>query len=166
VVPKTLGTILMWSRDWSTRGYNTNVGVGPRVGVGVIVRRSGRVLLGRRKGTHGAGTWQFPGGHLKYAETVEQCARRELLEETGLLLEEIQLGPYTNDIFDEAGCHYVTLYGIGDWLSGEAELREPDRCDEWGWFEWSSLPEPLFLPIQNLLKLGYDPFRRTDDGFL
>ena len=130
----------------------------PKVGVGVIIRRSSRVLLGRRKGTHGSGTWQFPGGHLHYGESVEECARRELREETGLLLEEVHLGPYTNDIFDEANCHYVTLYAVGDSLTGDAELREPDKCEEWAWFEWSCLPRPLFLPIKNLLKLGYDPF--------
>ena len=134
------------------------MGVEPKVGVGVIVRRSGRVLLGRRKGAHGAGTWQFPGGHLKYGESVQECARRELREETGLLLEELQLGPYTNDIFDEENRHYITLYAIGDLLKGDPELREPEKCEAWRWFEWSALPRPLFLPIQNLLKLGYDPF--------
>jgi 8-oxo-dGTP diphosphatase len=133
------------------------VGIGPKVGVGVILRRSGRVLLGCRRGAHGAGTWQFPGGHLQYGESVEECARRELFEETGLVLEEVQLGPYTNDIFDKANCHYVTLYAIGDSLTGDAKLCEPEKCEEWSWFEWSDLPRPLFLPIQNLLKLGYDP---------
>jgi 8-oxo-dGTP diphosphatase len=131
----------------------------PKVGVGVIVRRSGRVLLGRRRGTHGAGTWQFPGGHLKYGESLEDCARRELFEETGLVLAEVRLGPYTSDIFTEENCHYITLYAIGDSSEGDAELREPEKCEEWGWFEWSSLPSPLFLPIENLLRQGYDPFR-------
>ena len=145
------------SVDSLKEGY-IEVEIEPKVGVGVIIRRSSQVLLGRRKGTHGAGTWQFPGGHLQYGESVEECARRELREETGLLLDEIQLGPYTNDIFDEANCHYVTLYAVGDSLTGDAELREPDKCEEWRWFEWSCLPRPLFLPIQNLLKLGYDPF--------
>ena len=134
------------------------MGIEPRVGVGVIVRRSSRVLLGRRRGTHGDGTWQFPGGHLQYGESIEECARRELLEETGLMLEEVRLGPYTNDIFDEANCHYVTLYAIGDSLTGDAQVLEPEKCEKWAWFEWSRLPQPLFLPIQNLLKLGYDPF--------
>jgi 8-oxo-dGTP diphosphatase len=134
------------------------VGAEPRVGVGVIVRRSGHVLLGRRKGTHGAGTWQFPGGHLRYGESLENCARRELLEETGLVLEEVELGPYTNDIFAEENCHYITLYAMGDSPTGDPELGEPEKCSEWGWFPWSDLPEPLFLPIENLLKKGYNPF--------
>ena len=56
----------------------------PRIGVGCVVERNGLVLLGQRKGAHAEGFWAFPGGHLEFGETVEACARRELVEETGL----------------------------------------------------------------------------------
>lgn len=56
----------------------------PGLGVGVLVIENGRVLLGKRKGSHGAGTWSAPGGHLEYGESIENCAEREVLEETGL----------------------------------------------------------------------------------
>ena len=56
----------------------------PKVGVGVIVVRDGKVLLGKRRGAHGEGSWSFPGGHLEFNELLEICAKREAKEETGL----------------------------------------------------------------------------------
>ncbi len=130
----------------------------PRVGVGVIVIKNGKVLLGRRKNSHGAGSWQFPGGHLEFAETVFQCALREVSEETGLVIQNLRTGPYTNDYFRSEGKHYITLYVIADWKHGEPEVLEPEKCEAWHWFKWSELTHPLFLPIQNLLKQDFSPF--------
>ena len=44
------------------------------VGVAVLVRRGEQVLLTHRKGSHGAGTWAPPGGHLDMGESFEDCA--------------------------------------------------------------------------------------------
>jgi len=41
----------------------------PRVGLGVLIIKDGKVLLGRRKGAHGEGTWAPPGGHLECGES-------------------------------------------------------------------------------------------------
>jgi 8-oxo-dGTP diphosphatase len=123
----------------------------PAVGVSVIVQDQHLVLLGLRLAGHGAGTWQFPGGHLEFGESIEECARREVREETGLELMHPRLGPYTNDIFVVEGRHYITLFVIADYAGGTPELREPDKCAHWGWFGWDALPQPLFLPIENLL---------------
>lgn len=129
----------------------------PRVGVGVIVVHEGRVLLGRRLGSHGAGSWQFPGGHLEAFESVEECARREVREETGLEIGVLCRGPYTEDLFPEEGKHYVTLFVTAHAHTGVAEAREPDRAADWRWFDWDGLPEPLFTPVRNLLAAGYRP---------
>lgn len=129
----------------------------PAVGVAAIVVRGETVLLGRRLASHGAGAWQFPGGHLEFGESVEECARREVLEETGLALASLRLGPYTNDVFTDAGRHYITLYVIATDSGGAAEVREPEKCAEWAWFRWDALPRPLFLPIENLLRAGFSP---------
>ena len=130
----------------------------PEVGVGVIVRKGRMVLLGKRRNSHGAGTWSFPGGHLELNESVVECARREVLEETGLRVKNIRQGPYTNDIFEREAKHYVTLFVVSDYDSGELTVREPDKCEEWKWFEWNRLPQPLFVPIQNLLETNFDPY--------
>lgn len=127
----------------------------PAVGVAVIIRDGSRVLLGERVAGYGAGTWQFPGGHLEFGESIEDCARREAREETGLELTNLRLGPYTNDIFLAEGRHYVTLFVLADFTGGIPEAREPDKCSCWEWFSWNALPEPLFLPVANLRRLDY-----------
>jgi 8-oxo-dGTP diphosphatase len=130
----------------------------PYVGVAVIVVKGNRVLLGKRKDSHGAGGWQFPGGHLEFNESIEACAKREVLEETGIHVQHIRFGPFTNDVFEKDKKHYVTLFVIADYDSGVAEVLEPDKCESWEWFDWAQFPKPLFLPTQNLLKLGFNPF--------
>ena len=130
----------------------------PMIGIGVIVIKGSKVLLGKRKNSHGEGSWCFPGGHLEFNEEIEECGRREVLEEAGIKIRNIKLGPFTNDIFKKEGKHYVTLFLISDYDSGEVRVMEPDKFEKWGWFEWGKLPKPLFLPIQNLLKQKFNPF--------
>jgi len=127
----------------------------PYVGVAVIVIKNGNVLLGKRKNSHGSGTWQFPGGHLEFNETIENCAQREVLEETGIIIKNLRLGPYTNDIFEKENKHYITVFAIAEYDSGVLELKEPEKCEEWGWFKWTDLPKPSFLPIINLLQQNF-----------
>jgi 8-oxo-dGTP diphosphatase len=132
----------------------------PKVGTAVIVLKDDKVLLGKRKGSHASGTWNFPGGHLEFGESVEACAKRETKEEAGIEIKNVKTGPYTNDIFDE-GKHYITLHFIAEYDSGEVRVMEPDKCDEWGWFDWYNLPQPLMLGIENLLKNNYSPFKEN-----
>ena len=127
----------------------------PFVGVAVIVIKDNKILLGKRKNSHGSGTWQFPGGHLEFNESIKDCARRELFEETGIKIKKLRFGPYTNDIFQKEKKHYITLFVVADYDSGVLELKEPEKCEKWDWFEWNKLPEPSFLPIINLLKQNF-----------
>ncbi|KAM3507553.1 hypothetical protein MY10362_001695 [Beauveria mimosiformis] len=137
----------------------------PRVGVAaVIVNNRGQVLVGKRKGSHGAGTWQFPGGHLEHGEGLLECAVREADEETGLSLQGIKIVTQTNDIFKTEGKHYITLFAKCVMNDPDAvpQLREPNKCEGWVWWDWEKFfaghktgevdGEKLFLPMENLLK--------------
>ena len=127
------------------------------IGVGVLVVRDGRVLLGERLGAHGAGTWAPPGGHLEFGESVESCARREVREETGLEITEVREAPYTSDVFEAERKHYVTLFVTAQAPSGEPEVREPQKCVHWSWHPWFELPRPLFAPLATLCARGFVP---------
>ena len=57
--------------------------------------------------------------------------------------------------FEDEQKHYVTLFMVADRTTGEARLKEPDKCEGWDWFRWSELPEPHFLPVANLLAQNF-----------
>jgi 8-oxo-dGTP diphosphatase len=124
----------------------------PGVGVLAILRHKNKVLLGKRKGSHGHGEWSFPGGHLEINEEIDYCGKRELFEETGIILncESSINDQYTNDFFIKEKKHYITLYQtyIVDELLTPI-LMEPEKCFEWNWFDVNNLPEPLFLCVKN-----------------
>jgi len=124
----------------------------PGVGVAVIVVKNNQVLLGKRKGSHGSGTWNFPGGKLDLYESLEDCAKREVKEEANIEIDVKRFLTITNDMFNSEGKHYVTIFMVSDYKSGEVKITEPEKCTEWSWFDWNNLPQPLFLPIQNLIK--------------
>ncbi|HYK08635.1 MAG TPA: NUDIX hydrolase [Candidatus Eisenbacteria bacterium] len=130
----------------------------PRVGIGVIIRHKGKVLLGKRKGSHGEGDWAFPGGHLEFGETIEDCVKREVAEETSLHVKNIHFGAVTNDIFKKEKKHYITIFMVCDYANGKVKTMEPHKCEKWEWFSWETLPSPLFIPFQNLLKQKFHPF--------
>lgn len=119
----------------------------PRVGVAVVVRNEGAILLGKRKGAHGVDHWATPGGHLEFGETVETCACRELLEETGLVALSVEKGPYTSDVIDGTK-HYITLFVFVNTFEGIPQVMEPHKCEAWKWFSLNELPSPLFTPLR------------------
>jgi 8-oxo-dGTP diphosphatase len=124
----------------------------PKVGIGVIVNKEGKILLGKRLNAHGEGSWSFPGGHLEFGESWEACARREVMEETNLSIKNLRFYNVTNDIFTDEEKHYITIFMTGDYEAGELKNLEPHKCEKWAWFNWENLPENLFLPIRNLKK--------------
>jgi 8-oxo-dGTP diphosphatase len=127
-----------------------------QVGIGVLIIRDAKVLLGHRIGAHGANTWGLPGGHLDFGETFEECAAREVKEETNLDISGLKCVAVTNDLFIEEGKHYVTLFIQAEHFEGELKLNEPNKCLAWQWFDWHALPTPLFTSLANLKKQGFE----------
>lgn len=145
---------------WTPEGA-ADVAVGPRgplVGVSAVVVRDGRVLLARRRGAHGAGTWAFPGGGLEAGEAAEAAVARELEEETGLHALDVAPIAFTNDVLADEALHYVTLHHrVAVAADAEPELREPAKAEGWEWHAWDALPDPLFGPAAALRATGWTP---------
>ncbi len=118
----------------------------PLIGIGVLIvdptNHPGCILIGERKGSHGAATFATPGGHLEYGEEWSECGLREVKEETNLDLVAPLAHVYTtNALFPDAKKHYVTLFLQGEIAPASAplQLMEPDKCKEWVWMSWQEL---------------------------
>lgn len=126
-----------------------------QLGASVIVEDSlGRILLQRRSDNH---CWAYAGGSVEPDETVEDAARRELFEETGLRAASLELF----GIFSGRETHYV--YPNGDEVSNvdivyvcrdfEGELTcQVGEVDELRFFGADSLPGDIFPPNAGALR--------------
>lgn len=124
----------------------------PLVGICVVIvrRNDGKILLGKRKGSHGEGEYSTPGGHLEHGESFAGCAAREVLEETGL-----EIGPLR--FLRVLNCtqytpkHYVDIAFAAEWKSGTPQVLEPDKVEYWDWYDQRDLPEPLFKMVPSAI---------------
>ncbi|WP_093882881.1 NUDIX hydrolase [Syntrophus gentianae] len=113
----------------------------PRVGVGAIVVREGRILLVKRAAEPNRGLWAIPGGSLKLGETLKEGAEREVLEETGIVVE-AKHPVYAFDLLerDQEGSfrfHFVIVDMLADYIRGD--LKAADDALDARWL----LPEDL-----------------------
>ena len=131
----------------------------PFIGVIVLVMREGHFLAGKRIGGTAEGEYGVPGGHLEFGESFEECARREVDEETGMTIANPEVIGVSN-VRHYDGIHYTMILMRADWASGEPALREPDRCEGWDWFDPEQLPEPFTIGSRDAVRalLGESSF--------
>ena len=110
----------------------------------VITReKEPKVLLIQRGNEPFKGQWAFPGGFMNMDETTEQCALRELEEETGLKVAEIQqIGAYSKVDRDPRGRTITVAYlAIIDKAEAVKGLDDAAKAQ---WFPLSALPKLAF----------------------
>ena len=121
----------------------------------------GRVLLVKRgPGSTQPGRWCIPAGYVDYGEEIRAAAARELLEETGLV---VDVGPVLQVM---SNFHDHTKLSVGIWFAGEVtggELQAGDDAVDAGWFALDALPDLAFDTDHTLfLRIAAD---HTGDGF-
>ena len=122
----------------------------PGLGVGVMIIKEGKILLGLRNPNkekasselQGQGTWTMPGGKVEFMEKLVDAAKRELEEETSLKATKLDLLCISDDMTNTA--HYVTVGFIVREYTGEAKAMEPETILEWKWFDLNDLPTNLY----------------------
>lgn len=118
----------------------------PKVGLGVMIFKDGKVLLGKRKNAHGAGQYAFPGGHMEGGESLEDCAKRETKEEAGIEIDNVTF-LYFGNLRNLGGKHYAHIGVTARLVSGEPIVMEPEKCEGWAWYSLENPPSPLFGTI-------------------
>lgn len=127
-----------------------------KVGVGfILINPKRQFLLGQRKSAYGNGTWGFAGGKMEFGESFEQTAVRECAEECGIKVAEsaVKILGVTNDY--DGKDHYVTIFTCAYVCDEKPTLTEPDKFEQWDWFDIDNLPDNLFLPIRHFQEI-YD----------
>ena len=138
-----------------------------QVGAGIIVEdEQGRVLLQLRADNH---CWSYCGGSCEIDERVEDTARRELLEETGLVAEELELfgvwsGPELHYVYpngDEVS--NIDIVFLCKSFSGQIKPQE-EEVDELRFFAVDEIPQNLSPPIAKPLMKWVEMKRKSSEN--
>ncbi|XP_015069396.1 nudix hydrolase 1-like [Solanum pennellii] len=128
----------------------------PKVAVAVFIVKENKLLIGKRQACAAHSYFSVPSGHLEFGESFEECATREVKEETGLDITKIKILKVTNNLFrddeENLASHYVVILV-------RAVLVEPQKCDGWEWYDWENLPDPLVPQFKSAIKQGFNPFQ-------
>lgn len=122
----------------------------PLVGICIVIVKNGKILLGKRRGSHGEGEYSTPGGHLEHGESFAACAAREVLEETGLQIGRTRFLRVLN-CMTYTPKHYVDIAFAAEWKAGNPQVLEPDKVERWDWYDPHELPSPLFSMVPSAI---------------
>ena len=117
-------------------------------GVGILVIKEGRLLLGKRKNISHSGYLGIPGGNIDIGENITQAGERELEEEVGIIATNSKLSSVTSTYHSDNDQLFFGFCLVVTSFEGNIKNMEPERCEGWGFYDVNDLPENIFAPHQ------------------
>lgn len=122
-------------------------------GVKCLIECNGKFFL--MKNSYGGNYWTFPGGGIKRNESPEEAVRREIKEETGIILDNVKkVGEYQSVLEfkqDIVYCYYAKI-SDPNFTIDKGEILEA------GWFKSNKIPEPHSSSVDKILNMRSRPF--------
>ncbi len=116
----------------------------PAVGVAVVVEKDGKILMGKDHHKQETAVYAFPGGHWENGETLLEGAMREVLEESGIVCNNLRLISVYDFFRPSKQRSYVSIWFRAQYVSGDPRDASHEGREAWGWYEPS---EALKLPV-------------------
>ena len=118
----------------------------------LVLIKDNKILLSRRYNTgYFDNYYSFPAGHLDGEETVKQAMVREAKEETGIVLNALDLKlihTMNRRIPDD---ERVDFFFTTEKWQGEPKIMEPEKCSDLSWFEINNLPNNIIPYIKQAI---------------
>lgn len=137
-----------------------------KVGVGVMIIHDNQILMGHRNahyedtgGIYQPDCWCLPGGKQEFDETIYECAKREVKEETNLHIDDLHIVNVVDDFQKDK--HFVTIHVMAKKYDGKLQVMEPDKQDEWRWFSLNELPKNIYLPSLKFIEFYLNKNKRS-----
>lgn len=122
----------------------------PSIGVATVVVKNNKILIGKdtRKGE---AVYGVPGGHWETGESLKECAIREVLEESGVVCDNVQLISVYDFYREDKQKNYVTIGMKAVYVSGElTDLHDEGRLD-WVWYDIEDALKLNLFPADKIL---------------
>lgn len=122
----------------------------------LVINSHNQVLLIKRKRDPQAGWWAMPGGYLDWNETLADCAKRELKEETGLTVNTVELvGLYDALDRDKDGRQNIDHCYVGKVIEPFTLIKHPDEVEAAVWFDFNQLPDNIAFDHRQMIEDYY-----------